>query len=57
MTRWTALCRDFARNDSGATAIEYSMIAGCIALLIVASLEQIGGVLAQIFDSLMAGFS
>ena len=36
------MLRKFLRDESGATAIEYSMIAGFIALAIIAAVGQTG---------------
>lgn len=40
----------FAKNDSGATAIEYALIAMLVAVGIVASVTALGGSLESIFD-------
>ncbi len=37
--RFSLAVRDFLRNENGATAIEYSLIAGLIFLAIVASVK------------------
>ena len=37
------------RDEAGATAIEYGLIAGLIALVIVGALGEIGAALATIF--------
>lgn len=37
------LMRKFGRNESGATAIEYGLIAGLIAVVIIAAVTLIGG--------------
>ena len=37
------LCMELITDESGATAIEYAMIAGGIALVIVAAVNAIGG--------------
>ena len=34
--------RKFATDRSGATAIEYALIAGCIALIIITAVQQLG---------------
>lgn len=39
----------FLKNDSGATAIEYSLIAGLVAIVIITSVVKIGSNLAAIF--------
>jgi pilus assembly protein Flp/PilA len=39
----------FARDTSGATAIEYAMIAGTLSILIVAGAYQIGQTVNQFF--------
>ncbi|HTP75385.1 MAG TPA: Flp family type IVb pilin [Rhizomicrobium sp.] len=42
----------FAANRSGATAIEYALIAGLVSIIIVASVTQIGTTLSGFFQSL-----
>ncbi|MEI9888375.1 MAG: Flp family type IVb pilin [Rhizomicrobium sp.] len=44
----------FLRDKSGATAIEYAMIAGMISILIFAGASSIGGTLLGFFESLAA---
>lgn len=44
--------RLFLRNESGATAIEYGLIAGGIALAIVAAVNSIGSALIDTFEEL-----
>lgn len=44
------LIRSFARNHRGATAIEYSLIAGMIFLAIVASVRLVGGSTFNLFN-------
>ena len=41
------------RDESGATAIEYSLIAGFIALLIIVSVGMTGRRLVELFQSLI----
>ena len=48
--------RGFARNEDGATAIEYAIIAGCISIAIVAAVQSIGTTLNNTFNSVKAGF-
>ena len=43
-------------DTSGATAIEYAMIACCVSIIIVASVTTIGSTLKTFFNSLLAGF-
>jgi pilus assembly protein Flp/PilA len=43
----------FLRNESGATAIEYSLIAGFIALAIIAAVGMTGQRLVELFESLI----
>jgi pilus assembly protein Flp/PilA len=49
------LCR-FAGDQSGATAIEYALIASCIFLVIVGAVSAIGTSLNSIFSQVSAGF-
>ncbi len=44
----------FVKNESGATAIEYSLIAAGIALVIVAAVNGIGTILNTTFTSVQA---
>lgn len=46
--------RRFLTNNSGATAIEYGLIAGMISLVIVVSLAVMGGSLQALYDSVAA---
>ncbi len=41
----------FAKNDSGATAIEYGLIAALIAVVIIAALTLIGDNLSATLDT------
>ncbi len=45
------LIRSIARNSRGATAIEYSLIAGFIFLAIVVSVGLVGGNTANLFSN------
>jgi pilus assembly protein Flp/PilA len=52
---WEAMfakCRLFLADQSGSTAIEYSLIAGGIALAIVATVEGMGPKLITTFSSI-----
>jgi pilus assembly protein Flp/PilA len=51
----TSLIR-FWRANSGATAIEYAMIAAGIALVIAASVTQLGAKVNSLFVSAQAAF-
>ena len=50
------MLRKFFRNESGATAIEYSLIAGFIALAIIAAVGMTGEKLVAMFTSLLSAF-
>jgi pilus assembly protein Flp/PilA len=41
----------FVRDESGATAIEYGLIAALIAVAIIAAVTAVGGSLVGTFDS------
>ena len=43
---------DFLENDSGATAIEYGMIAALVSVVIIASVKSIGTKLSVAFDKI-----
>lgn len=54
LERWIGpmpkLLRRFARDETGATAIEYGMIAALIAVIIIASLRLVGTRLTSKFS-------
>lgn len=52
MTSLKAKFRKFIQDDSGATAIEYGLIAGLIAVAIVAILTTVGGNLLTTFTTI-----
>ena len=41
MTRMSKILK-FAADERGATAIEYGLIAGCVALVIITAVQQLG---------------
>jgi pilus assembly protein Flp/PilA len=47
----------FAGDESGVTAIEYSLIAVLIAVVIVTAITSVGTDLKVVFTSVAAGFS
>jgi pilus assembly protein Flp/PilA len=47
----------FLEDESGATAIEYAIIAGGIALVIVAVVNGIGSILTNTFTSVQTGLN
>lgn len=48
----TKLLERFMNDESGATAIEYGLIAGLIAVAIIAGAEELGGALEDQFEDL-----
>jgi pilus assembly protein Flp/PilA len=50
------MLRKLLRDESGATAIEYSLIAGFIALAIIAAVGMTGDKLIAMFSSLLNAF-
>jgi pilus assembly protein Flp/PilA len=56
MTPLTQSLQRFARDERGATAIEYALIAGCISIAIVATATSIGTTLNNTFTSVKNGF-
>lgn len=46
-----ALINRFKNDESGATAIEYGLIAALIAVAIIAAVRAVGGSLSTTFDS------
>jgi len=49
--------RDFFRDDSGATAIEYALIASGIAAAIIAAVMSVGTSLQAMYQSVSNGFN
>ena len=45
------IVRNFIKNESGATAIEYGLIASLIALVIIAGVTAVGTGLSSSFDT------
>jgi pilus assembly protein Flp/PilA len=50
-----ALVQKFLKDESGATAIEYGLIAAGIALAIIAVVGRLGTTLNSVFDSVDKG--
>ena len=50
-----SLFRRFHGNDSGATAIEYSLIAAFIGIAIIGALQAVGVELSSIFVDVQGG--
>lgn len=48
--------KKFARDDSGATAIEYGLIAALIAVIIIGGITAIGTDLGAMFDTIATNF-
>ncbi|MGE0080156.1 MAG: Flp family type IVb pilin [Thiohalomonadaceae bacterium] len=47
-----AMLRRFIRDEEAATAIEYALIAGLIALAIAAAIGPLGEKIAEVFESI-----
>ncbi len=47
-----AILSRFAKDDSGATAIEYGLIAGLISVVIVTAVTTVGGNLTNTFTTI-----
>jgi pilus assembly protein Flp/PilA len=52
-----ALVQGFWKNESGATAIEYGLIAAGIALAIIAAVQGLGSNLNGVFTSVSDGLT
>jgi pilus assembly protein Flp/PilA len=48
------LVSKFAKDTSGATAIEYGLIAAGIAIVIIAAVAAVGGALEDLFNTITA---
>jgi len=51
------LIRNFARDRRGATAIEYSLIAGLIFLVLVTGVRLLGGSTSNLFNNVSTQWS
>lgn len=51
----TNLLSRFVRDESGATAIEYGLIAALIAVAIIAAVTALGGALSTTFGKVTTG--
>lgn len=49
--------RKFVKDESGATAIEYGLIAALIAVALIAALETMGGSLSNMFNGVASKVS
>ena len=47
----------FAQNKSGATAIEYGLIAALVAVVIITAVTTMGTTLSGTFDSITSGLT
>jgi pilus assembly protein Flp/PilA len=47
----TGMFKRFVGNESGATAIEYGLIAALISVVMVASVTSVGKAVSTVFDS------
>jgi pilus assembly protein Flp/PilA len=45
------LVKNFARNESGATAIEYGLIAGLVAVAIISAVSAVGTDVSTVFTT------
>ena len=46
------LIKNFAKNESGATAIEYGLIAALVSVVIITAVTTMGGNLTNTFNSI-----
>lgn len=49
------LLKKFAADESGATAIEYGLIAALISVVIIAAVFALGGTLEEVFERIDDG--
>jgi pilus assembly protein Flp/PilA len=52
MTNFARLIARFRRDDSGATAIEYGLIAALLSLAIIAALPTVGSSIGSTFNTI-----
>ena len=53
----TKIMKRFAQDESGATAIEYGLIAGLIGVVIITIVTQVGTELKGVFTKIQAGLA
>ena len=53
----TRAIRRFVSDESGATAIEYSLIAAGVAMAIIFTVQGLGSKVNTLFDSVSSGFN
>jgi len=53
---WLKQLAEFHEDETGATAIEYAMIAGTVTFAIVFALADISSSLRALYSSVIAGF-
>ena len=51
MKRLIQAAKEFARNEEGATAIEYGLLAALVSVVIIGALTALGGSLNDTFTS------
>ena len=49
--------KNLLKDESGATAIEYALVAGLISIVIIAAVTSIGETLSESFSEVQSGFS
>lgn len=49
--------RDFTSDESGATSIEYALIASIVSLAVIGGLTGVRASLIEVFNSVVAGFN
>jgi pilus assembly protein Flp/PilA len=52
-----AVIKHFAKDTSGATAIEYGLIAGMVSVVIISALTLLGPQLSGVFESIATALS
>jgi pilus assembly protein Flp/PilA len=52
---WNRTLRRFVRQDCGATAIEYALIAGGVSIAIVVAVTQVGSTLNTVYYDKLLG--
>ncbi len=57
MRRMVRFLKAFTRNDSGATAIEYGLVATFISIAVIASVQAVGSnLISNFYDEIVAAF-
>lgn len=53
----SVIMKKFVQSESGATSIEYALIAGLLSIVIITTLTSMGPTLKSVYDALEVGLA